>query len=339
MTVKKRLTILLIGVLSICLFFAFGFQIDVSGEISKEEGTTEVSLIGPLKAAANEAETALKAAEQAVLDALADQTALVLILVDPTAALETAEQAVLDAQTAVSEAQIKVDDTIALLVDLDPESPEGILLAAQLVVDEEALEAAELALEETKAVLAAVELILADPTALELILADPEAALKAAGEAVLDAQEDPALTEAQLAVLEAEAALEGAEAGTNSHIILNSNNGGSFDSEGNHSGVDGEESSFTFSSDPGFDLIWLRVGNTKFSSTEEAIEYIYSSDKKNLTIHAHFKKDKDYSPEVTVEETVLEDDTGQGDENDGEKGNGKGKDKEKSNNGKKNKNK
>jgi len=57
---------------------------------------------------------------------------------------------------------------------------------------------------------------------------------------------------------------------------------------------------------------------------------------KNLTIHAHFKKDKDYSPEITNEETDPEEDAGQEDDNDDdEKGNGKGKDKEKSNNGKK----
>ena len=336
MTVKKKLTILLVGALSICLFFAFGFEIGVSGDISEEEGTANVSLIGPLRIAADEADAALAEAEQAVLDALAAQAALELILTDPTTALAEAEQAVLDAETAVLEAQKKVDDTLALSAGVDPESPEGILLAVQLLVDEEALEAAQLALEDAQAILAEVELILADSTALGLILAEPIAALDAARQAVLDALEDPALTEAKLAVLEAEAALEEAEAGGSesmySHIILNSNNGGSFTGdyiEGNQSGVDGQNLNFTFESYPGFDLIWLRVGNTKFATTEEANGYIYSSDKKNLTIHAHFKKNKDDSPEITTEET--------GEPVKDEKGNGKGKDKEKSNNGKKNK--
>ncbi len=118
-----------------------------------------------------------------------------------------------------------------------------------------------------------------------------------------------------------------------SHIITNSNKGGSFDSEGNHSGIDGETLSFTFASDLGFDLMWLRIGNIKVSATEDILPYLESFNKKNLTIHAHFKKDKD--PVVTTGEAGPEGGTVPVDEDDDEKGNGKGKDKEKSNNGKK----
>ena len=195
MAIKKKISILLIGALSICLFFAFGFQIDISGGIGKIGGTADVSLSETLRVAADEANAAL-------------------------AEFEPGENKIMY-----------------------------------------------------------------------------------------------------------------------SHIITNSNNGGSFNSESNHSGVDGGEHNFTFDSEEGYDLVWLRIGNIKIAATEDILPYLQSFNKKNLTIHAHFKKDKDYSPEITNEETDLEEDTEQGDENDDEKDNGKGKDKEKSNNGKKKKDK
>ena len=112
----------------------------------------------------------------------------------------------------------------------------------------------------------------------------------------------------ELAMKDAEIALEEFEPGQerirHTHIIINSNNGGSFnEEEGNRPGVDGEELNFTFDSEDGFDLAWLRIGNIKIETTEDILEYLESFDKKNLTIHAHFKKDKDYSPEITEEET------------------------------------
>jgi len=158
--------------------------------------------------------------------------------------------------------------------------------------------------------------------------------------------EEGAITALQLAVDEANAAVEEFEPGENrlmySHIITNSNNGGSFnEEEGNYPDVDGDLLPFTFYSDPDFDLVWLRVGNIKIPAADigNIEEYSESFNKKNLTIHAHFKKNKDSVPVVTTEEAgpeegvVPEDEND--DEDDDEKGNGKGKDKEKSNNGKK----
>jgi len=71
MAIKKKLTIILIGALSICLFFAFGFQIDVSGVANKDIGTVNVSLIGPLTVAAGEADATLAAAQAAFDEAQA----------------------------------------------------------------------------------------------------------------------------------------------------------------------------------------------------------------------------------------------------------------------------
>lgn len=180
--------------------------------------------------------------------------------------------------------------------------------------------------------------------ALQQVLDEAKAALELekAKEEGVDAG---VITELELAVKDAEVALEEFEPGENgimySHIIINSNKGGSFnEEEGNYSGVDGDLKQFTFDSKEGFDLVWLRIGNIKIAATDDIYddEYSHIFNKKNLTIHAHFRKDKDYSPdpEITVEETdpEPEENVGLQDEDD-EKGNGKGKDKEKSNNGKK----
>jgi hypothetical protein len=130
------------------------------------------------------------------------------------------------------------------------------------------------------------------------------------------------------------------------HIITNSNNGGSFiEMEGNYSGSAGELVSYTFTADEGYELVWIRVGNTKIYASDFESLLDFSFDKKNLTMHAHFKKDKDYEPEEEVITTTDEgepEEGGEPPEEETEKennGNGKakGKDKEKSNNGKKKK--
>ncbi|MCK5566809.1 MAG: hypothetical protein KAI62_02780, partial [Actinomycetia bacterium] len=280
------------------------------------------------------------AAEQAVLDAIAALAAVNLVVLDAPGAVEAAEQAVLDAKEAAALAIQAVADAEKVLEDLESETPaptqEKIDAAEQAVKDaEEAAALAVQAVADAEAVLAAVKLLIAA----ELEAAELEAALEAAEKAVEDAI--AALEEPQDAVEDAIAALEEGEPGENgikySHIIINSNNGGSFKEEGNYSGADGEGLNFTFESKEGFDLVWLRIGNIKIEVTEDMLPYLESFNKKNLTIHAHFKKDKGYSPdpEITVEETDLEEIIEQEDENDDEKDNGKGKDKEKSNNGKK----
>ena len=384
MAIKKKLTILLIVTLSVCLFFAFGFQIDVSGAISKEGGTADVSPIEPLRVAAEDAQAAVDAAQLALDEANVALAIVKLILGDSTA-LEAAKKAVFDAEADVIAEQLLVDKAVAELELLEAEEPavdlEKIEAAEKAVKDAQAaVDAAQLALDEAKEALAIVELILGDPTALETALKaveDAEAALeaaKSASDAALVAfsglkarnteelealqkileEAEAALKEAmdavvvyeklvaelELAVEEAGTALEEFEPGQErimySHIIINSNNGGSFnEEEGNHSGVDGDLKQFTFDSEDGFDLVWLRIGNIKIETTEGILEYLESFDKKNLTIHAHFKKNKDYSPVITTEETGPEEDAGSGDEDGDEKGNGKGKDKEKSNNGRK----
>ena len=301
MIIKKKLTVLLIVILGICLFFIFGFQIDVNGVINKEGGTADVSLIEPLRVADEDAKAALTEAQLALDEAKEALAIVELILGDPTD-LETAVQAVKDAEAALEAAQSAADAALVAFSGLKARNAEE-LEALQQIFDE-----AEAALEE------AIE----------------------AGEEV----DEELIAELELAVDEAEAALEEFEPGQErimySHIIINSNNGGSFnEEEGNYSGVDGDEFNFTFESDPGFDLVWLRIGNIKIAATDEICEYIESFDKKNLTIHAHFKKDKDYGPEITEEETSPEDDVGLEDEDGDKKDKGKGKDKDKSNNGKK----
>ena len=81
------------------------------------------------------------------------------------------------------------------------------------------------------------------------------------------------------------------------HIVTNSNNGGSFiETEKNYSGMEGDKFLFSFASENGYYLAWLRVGNTKIYSNEDLVGYSGNFNK-NLTIHAHFKKDKDYNLE------------------------------------------
>ena len=333
MTVKKKLTILLIAALSICLFFAFGFQIDVSGFISKEGGNADVSLTGPLSVAASEANTALEAA-QAVADEanaavvvakLAESAAIVaegLLIVPPATPEEKAlaVQAVVDAQAVLLAAQIAADEANAALV------------AAQTAADEANAALVAYAGLKTKSN--------EELEALQLIADKANEAYDAAVAGRVLAQE--VIDQLWLDAIAANAALEEFEPGENriryTHIIINSNNGGSFtgdNSEGNHPDVDGDTLPFTFESEDGYDLVWLRIGNIKIPATEDIITYLESFNKKNLTIHAHFKKDKDYTPEpeITIEETGPEEDV----EPEDGSGNGKGKDKEKSNNGKKNK--
>ncbi len=323
MAIKKKLLILLIGALSICLFFAFGFQIDVGGGINEDGGTADVSLIGPLRIAADEANAALVAAEQAVLD------------------LAAAEQAVLDAQEALAAAGTPEEIAAAEQAVLDAQAalaaavtPEEITAAEQAVLDAQAALAAAGTPEE---ITAAEQALLDALTALAAAVTPEEIA--AAEQALLEAQ-----AAAQQAADEANAVLGVINEGTKySHIITNSNNGGSFtgdNSEGNYSSVDGDTLPFTFESEDGFELVWLRVGNIKIPATDSTVLVLYSEifNKKNLTIHAHFKKDKD-SETTTVEGTSLDEDVLLGDENSNGNGNGKGKDKEKSNNGKNNKNK
>ncbi len=347
MTIKKKLTILLVGVLSICLFFAFGFQIDVGVVGDKTGGTAEVSL-DPLRIAANEANAALKAAQLALEEVQAALAVVRLIAGDPIGAVAAAEKAVTDAQ-------LILDDL--LLLGLPPDNPDVI--------------AAQLALEEAQAALAVVQLIAGDPIgavaaaekAVKDALAALETAILAADEANtafsgFKTKDDEELKELQLEVEKAQAALDEAkiegdeekiaelqeeldkaiaaleegESGESGnkffHVITNSNNGGSFDMEGNYSDIGGVMVPYTFTAEKGFELVWLRIGNIKILASDlDSLLDGFSFDKKNLTIHAHFKKDKDSSPEITTEET--------GEPVEDEKGNGKGKDKEKSNNGKK----
>lgn len=73
----------------------------------------------------------------------------------------------------------------------------------------------------------------------------------------------------------------------------------------------GDTFSFSFTSEDGYYLAWLRVGNTKIYSSEEMTVYSGSFNK-NLTIHAHFKKDKDYTAEENESYGLTEDEDGSG---------------------------
>ncbi|MBN1299010.1 MAG: hypothetical protein JW997_04920 [Actinobacteria bacterium] len=173
---------------------------------------------------------------------------------------------------------------------------------------------------------------------LQLVAADANAAL-AAAQASADGA-NTALAEAQKAYDESAATLEtggeGSGAGKYFHVITNSNNGGSIDIEGNNQGVEGDTFSFSFTSEDGYYLAWLRVGNTKIYSSEELTAYSGTFNK-NLTIHAHFKKDKDSNDTLGEEDAAI---TGDGDgdgpdddittmSGENNNGNGQGKDKDK----------
>ena len=289
MSVKKKVSVLLIGALGICLFFTFGFQIGVDGEGSKDGGYIDV-LLEPLKVAAKEANAALVLAQQAVHEAIKEQ--VLLLAQVPEATLEEKEAA-----------QDKLDEAIAALP------------AAQLAASEANAEYLAMIAKDEEELLALL--------ALQRAADEANAALDAA---IIAGEDQAIIDDLQSAAEEASAALEETknEEIKYFHIITNSNNGGSFDSEGNHTDISGKVIPFTFVSDPGFDLAWLRIGNIKIEATDDILPYLESFDKKNLTIHAHFKKNKNDVPGIT-------------DEDDGKKGNGNSK--EKSNNGKKNKNK
>ncbi len=397
MIVKKKLTILLIATLSICLFFAFGFQIDVAGGINNDGGTADVSLTEPLRVAADEAKAALAAAQ---LEADAAKAALVApqlaadlanaALVAPKLAADLANAALVAAITGgdpvvITAAKLVADAANAALVapQFVADAANAALVAPKLAADlaNAALEAAQFAADEANAaylgILAKNEGDLLVLLALQQAADDAKTALAAAEQRVIDAlaaqaallatataaQIDAAAQEVSdaLAALPAvQLVADGANAALGvaiseeikvSHIITNSNNGGLFTDvygEGNHSGVDGKPFNFTFESEDGFDLVWLRIGNIKIPATDSEFLVPYSEIfyKKNLTIHAHFKKDKD--PETTTIEGTSSDEgvplgdedgngngNGNGSGNGNENGNGNGKDKDKSNNGKK----
>lgn len=63
-----------------------------------------------------------------------------------------------------------------------------------------------------------------------------------------------------------------------------------WETEGNHTGTEGESFSLSYITLPGYELEYIRVGNTKYYP-DEYYESIYFD--KNLTIHAHFKKIKE----------------------------------------------
>lgn len=118
-----------------------------------------------------------------------------------------------------------------------------------------------------------------------------------------------------------------------------------WDTEGNHTGTEGESFTFSYFSLEGYSLEYLRIGNTKYYPGEYN-EPIYF--KKNLTIHAHFKKVKEETVEEGSEEenpevgedTSLVDNSNNGNGNgnngkaNGNNGNGNGKDKANNGHGK-----
>jgi len=366
MKIKKIITSLLISILGICLFFVFGFQIDVAGGATTAGGTADVTL-DPAKVAADQANAAVAAAELALEESQLTLAAIQLIISESSTALAAAEQAVTDAQE---------DLDLAILNGFVPGDPEydaallaleaaqSSLEAVQLIIleNEAALAAAEQAVIDAEAALAAAILAAEEANAAyttslkvpdEEELAELQLAVEEAQKALDDAIAAGGYTEEELAELQEEldkalAALEtgGSGEGEYYHIITNSNNGGSFDMEGNHAGNAGEIVPYTFTADESYELAWIRIGNTKVYAYELQNLFEFSFNKKNLTMHAHFKKVKDSEPDeevITTGEGTEEGDTGEGEEPPEEEtekknnGNGKakGKDKEKSNNGKK----
>jgi len=365
--IKNKLVILLVTVLGICLFSAFGFQIDVAGSINKDSGTADVSVVEPLRVEVDLANAALAEAKQSA--------------VDSSTALTAAQSAADLANAALTEAQSAADLANAALVAAIAGGDPIVIAAAQSAADlaNTALATAQKAADEANAaylaLIAGNEEKLLALLSLQQAKVDANAALATAQQAadlantalaaaivggdpivIAAAQStadlaNAALETAQQAVEDANAALGAAisEESKVSHIITNSNHGGSFiiGGEGNHSSIDGDMLSFTFSAEEGFDLVWLRIGNIKITATEaiNLIPYFESFNKNNLTIHAQFKKDKDYVPETTVEgtssdEELLGDKNNNGNTNKNDNTNdsgNKGNNKEKSNNGKKNK--
>jgi hypothetical protein len=345
---KKILLGTVVSLLALCLFFSFGFQIDVSAGVSKTGGTAEVSLIDPLRVAAEEANAAVKAAQLALEEALAAQAVVQAIAANPATALSEAQaavdaaQATLDLQTPGTPeyvaAQLALEEALAAqaFVQAVAADTATALSEAQAAVDEAqaALEAAILAAEGANAAYSGVKILDEEELAeLQLAVDEAQAALD---EAKANGADEETLAELQEELDKAIAALEGGESGVGGsmffHVITNSNNGGYFDKEGNYSGQDGEIIPYTFTAEEGFELAWLRVGNIKIPASELESLFDFSFDKKNLTIHAHFKKVKDYSPELTTTEGTGTGEDGDplGDEED-EKGNGKGKGKGKGN--------
>ena len=375
MRIKKIISLLLVSMLSICLFFVFGFQIDVSGGVTGTGGSADVTL-DPLKAAADQANEAAEAAELALEEALAELAAAQLAYDEAAAALEAAllavqeAQASLDAavQAGLGEGNMIYDQAVLAL-----EIAQSDLAAAQLAYDEAAaaLEAALLAVQEAQAALDAAVLAAKEAdeaytgysgtyTVDEEKLAELQQAVEDAQKALDDALAAGNYTEEEIEALEEmleEAAdelddameyLEEGESGEGKseyfHIVTNSNNGGSFNIEGIYFGSSGEILSYDFTAEEGYELAWLRVGNTKIYPDELGKLYELSFDRKNLVLHAHFNKIKDYEPEDEIvttneegspDEGLDQDDEGKEKDNGRGQDEGKGKGKEKSNNGKK----
>jgi len=348
MKAKKTIAVLLVSILSICLFFVFGFQIDVAGGITTDGGTADITM-DPAKVAADLANAAVEEAELALQEAV-DYLALVQAVHDAEVALLGLPEDDDNYEGAV----LALEEAKATLMEVQPlYEPTPEWLQAELEAALKAVEDADAALQEAN--LAAGETNAAYSG--EAILSEEELAelQKAVDDARKALEDTDGLTEKEIEELKeelekAEDALEDAQSGEEEngtfHIVTNSNNGGSFDIEGIYFGSSGEIENYTFDAEEGYELAWLRIGNTKIYPDELGELYGLSFDRKNLVMHAHFKKIKDYEPEdgeiiTTDDEGGPEDDAEPEDEKDKGKdkdngnGRGKGKDKEKSNNGKK----
>jgi tetratricopeptide (TPR) repeat protein len=368
MKTKKTIAVLLVSMLSICLFFVFGFQIDVTGGVTTEGGTADV-ILDPSKVAADLANAAIEEAELALEEALEYLSFVQTVHDDPEASLLAAQTAVTEAEAALEAAELagfvegdEEYDTAALalkeaeaallevqaLYDLTPEGLDEELEAALKAVEdaEKALEEAILAVKEANEAYSGGEVLSEEELAeLQKAVDDAKKALEEAEENGLSEEE---IEELEEELEKAEDALKDAQSSEdgygNFHIVTNSNNGGSFNIEGIYFGTSGEIRSYSFTAEEGYELAWLRIGNTKVYPDELGELNGLSFERKNLTMHAHFQKIKDYDPEEEITttdegnpeeggETEGEEEKGKGKDN----GNGKGKDKEKSNNGKKKK--
>jgi hypothetical protein len=362
MKIKKIIVALLISMLSICLFFVFGFQIDVAGSVTTKGGTAEVTL-DPAKVAADLANAAVEAAGLAMEEALEYMDLVQAVFNDPEGSLLAAQTAVAEAKAALEAAELaglvegnEEYDTAVLalaeaeaaliavqaLYDLTPEELEAELGAALKAVEEadKALKTAILAAGEANEAYSGGEVLSEEELAeLQKAVEDAKKALEVEG---LSEEEIEKLEEE---LKEAEDALKDAESGEDGngtfHIVTNSNNGGSFNIEGIYFGSSGEIRSYSFTAEEGYELAWLRIGNTKIYPDELGELQGFSFDRKNLVMHAHFQKIKDYDPadgEITAgEESDPLDGDEEGNGKGKDNGNGQGKGKEKSNNGKKNK--
>ena len=288
MKTKKTIIVLLVSILSICLFFVFGFQIDVAGGATATGGTADVTL-DPAKVAVDQANAAVAAAELALEEAQMTLAAILLIVSENEAALAAAEQAVIDAQEAldlVEAAGFVPGDAEYDAAFQALEDAESGLAAVQLVIleNEAALAAAEQAVIDAEAALTAAKLAVEEANAVytssfkepnEEDLVELQLAVEEAQKALDDAITAGGYSEEDLAELQEELdkAIEALETGGSGeggyyHVITNSNNGGTFDREGNYTGSAGEIVSYNFTADEGYELAWIRVGNTKIYASD-----------------------------------------------------------------------